>query len=285
MQSEHTISSLFSEADLALRIAQQKRMNACHIFEKQMTEISSYGSGQWHDIIIKALTNDNLELYFQAVIDTDKQIDHKETLVRLLYEGQLINAGVFIPMAEHLGITQSIDKWVIQQVIKRIISSDDQQTVYSINLSRNSLCATEFLTWLLGQLSLLSQQQQQQIMFETSEYMIQTELTHWRYLYQSLNKYSCKLAINHFGPGLSDTRYVNEFNIDYIKLDGSYCLGLEKVPEFRDYLEQLIVLCQSQEISLVATGIENRQALEQLKGMNIKLYQGFYLAKPEPPER
>ena len=134
---EQTMEAMLAEADMALRLAQQKGLNAYHIYDEHKEAMTVYGSAQWNDIIMDAIKKNSLELHFQRVTNSQSAIQQKEAMVRLHQDEQLLSAGVFIPMAEHLGIAHLIDQWVIRRIFDNYLQDSD--SVYSINLSQNSL--------------------------------------------------------------------------------------------------------------------------------------------------
>ncbi len=282
--SEQDMGTLLSETDMALRLAQQKGVNAFHVYDIQQTNnIQTHGSEQWNKIIIEAIEKDWFQLYFQKTVDTKNQTQFQEILLRLNYDDQVISAGIFIPMAEHLQITRFIDRWVIKNIIERIYSKT--QSIYCINLSRDTLVDPSFPVWLKEQLSQLSPQQQSQIVIEVPEYNVIKALSEYKNLLMMLEPFACQFSIDHFGVGFASMAYLHDIKIDFIKVHGSYASNIQDNNDIINYMRQIISTAHNLDIKIIAEGIEEEKDLKILQKMKLDYYQGYFIGKPEPEEQ
>ncbi len=281
--AEQTMSELLSEADLALRLAQQKGVNAYHLSDKKQSKgVHTQGADEWHAIIIEAIEKDWFQLYFQKTVDTDNLTEFQEVMLRLNHEEQVISAGIFIPMADHLKITRFIDRWVIDKIIKQILSGS--QTLYCINLSRDTLQDPAFPIWMKEQVKLLTRQQQKQVVIEVPEYNVIKALDEYKNLLYILDAYGCQFSIDHFGIGFASMSYLQDIKIDYIKVHGSYASNIKGSNDIVNYMRQIISTAHNMDIKIIAEGIETEEDLKTLKAMNLDYYQGYYIGRPGPEE-
>jgi len=263
-----------------LRLAQQKGLNAYHIYDEHKEGMAVYGAAQWNDIIMESIKKNFFDIHFQNVIDKQSAIIQKEAMIRLQHDGQLVSAGIFIPMAEYLGITHHIDQWVINTIFKRIV--DGSSFVYSINLSQSSLKEANFSSWLKQQLEQLTKQQQQQVIFEVPEYHINKIFFEYKNLLGFLEQYACQFCIDHFGVGFTNMDYLADINIDFIKIHGSYVGNIQETPEVSHYIRQVVTMAHSHDIQVIAEGIEAAEELDILKSLKVDLFQGYHIGRPEP---
>ncbi len=278
------MADLLSDADLALKFAQQKGVNAFHLYDNKQTQsIQTQGIDAWHGIILDAIKNNCFQLYFQKTVDTDNQSAFQEIMLRLNNEDQVISAGIFIPMAEHLDMTRFIDRWVIEKIIALILSGSE--TIYFINLSRDTLRDPVFPTWIKEQLSLLSIAQQKQMVIEVSEYNIIKAMAEYQNLLNIMQAYACKFSIDHFGIGFVSMSYLQDIKIDYIKVHGSYAANIRDNNDMVNYLRQLISIAHNLDIKIIAEGIEREADLEVLKKMKLDFYQGYFIGRPDPEQQ
>lgn len=278
------MGDLLSDADLALKLAQQKGVNAFHLYDnKQSQTLQTHGTDEWQKIINDGIENDWFQLYFQKTVDADNRTAFQEIMLRLNYENQLIPAGIFIPMAEHLGITRFIDRWVIEKITARIQSGSE--STYCINLSRNTLQDPAFPLWLKEQISVLSARQQGQLVVETAEYNVIKALSEYKNLLIIMQSYACKFSIDHFGIGFASMSYLQDLKIDYIKVHGSYASNIRDNNDIINYMRQIINTAHNLDIEIIAEGIEKEEDLEALKEMKLDFYQGYFIGRPEPEEQ
>ncbi len=282
--SEQTMSEILSEADLALRLAQQKGINAYHIADKKQNSIaSSKGSDEWHNIIMQAIENNHFQLYFQKTIDKQNNTAFQEIMLRLNYEENIVSAGIFIPMAEHLDITRFIDRWVIEHIIQHIHSNPN--THYCINLSRDTLTDPSFPVWLKEQISQLSTFQQSHLVIETPEYNVIKAIAEYKNMLAIMEPFTCQFSIDHFGIGFASMSYLQDIKIDYIKVHGSYASNIQDNNDIINYMRQIISTAHNLDIKVIAEGIEKENDLSILKDMNLDYYQGYHIGRPEPIEQ
>ncbi|MDH4274543.1 MAG: diguanylate cyclase, partial [Gammaproteobacteria bacterium] len=155
------LSMILSIADSACYIAKGKGKNHVHIDNPEGDNEHPYNSQQiiWLKRIKDALTNNKFILYHQEIraIDiNDKKGKKFELLVRMLEDdGTLIPPMAFIPAAERYDLMFDIDKWVVSQAFKMIarlpVDSTYSNSIFSINLSGNTLCKAQFFEFVVEQ--------------------------------------------------------------------------------------------------------------------------------------
>lgn len=271
--------SLLATADMALRLAQQKGINAWHFYDQQHSDFQSHGAEQWHDIIMQAVDTDLFELYLQNTIDADNNIIMQEVLLRLQHQEKLVPAGIFIPMAEHLQITRFIDRWVISKILSRI--KVDNTPFYCVNLSQNTLQDSSFPLWLQTQLKPFSTTQQNSLIIETPEYNVLKNLSEYKNLLNNMASFACRFSIDHFGTGFSSMSYLQDIKINFIKIHGSYAANIHHDKDIINYVRQIITSAHNLEIYVIAEGIEHEESMKILKELKLDYYQGYFISRPK----
>lgn len=281
-QDHQAMGELLSEADMALRLAQQQGKNAFHLYDEKQTKTQTHGSAEWHDIIMNGIKNNWFQLYFQRAVDKDKNTRFQEIMLRLNHNEQVVSAGIFIPMAEHLEITRFIDRWVIENLITKILQG--AKSIYCINLSKDSLQDPSFPVWLKGNISKLSPSQQAQIVIEAPEYNVVKSLNEYKNLLSLMDDYRCLFSIDHFGIGFAPMAYLKDIKIDFIKVHGSYAANIQDNRDVANYMKQIIHTAHNLDVQIISEGIENEEVFELLKSMELDYFQGYHLGKPQPEE-
>ena len=143
-----------SAVDMALRQAQQQGANAWRILETAMSgEVVT--ASEWQGLLEQALDEGLFRLQQQPVFACrSRGLMHRELFLRLpdpRQAGEVIPAGVFMPMAESRRMSTRIDRWVIQAVVERVAARLGMDRI-AINLPPASLAEEGFLDWLAGYL-------------------------------------------------------------------------------------------------------------------------------------
>ena len=101
-------------------------------------------------------------------------------------------------------------------------------------------------------------------------------------LFRQLDEMGVQLAIDDFGTGHSSLIYLQQFHVDYLKIDRSFIgrIGTESLSEH--IVDNVIDLGGRLGLSLVAEGVETEQQAAYLRGKGVQYLQGYLFARPMP---
>ncbi|HXD56150.1 MAG TPA: EAL domain-containing protein [Solirubrobacteraceae bacterium] len=91
------------------------------------------------------------------------------------------------------------------------------------------------------------------------------------------------LAVDDMGAGYSGLRQITAVRPAYLKLDRSLATGIDSDAERRALVSALVGYARQVGCELVVEGIETTAELEALRGIGVKLVQGFRLGRPGEP--
>ena len=98
--------------------------------------------------------------------------------------------------------------------------------------------------------------------------------------YEGLKKHNIALALDDFGTGYSNFRYLAEIYPHAIKIDRSFTLkALNNEYEYR-LLQHMVNMSHSVDLKLCIEGIETKDELEKICGINPDYIQGYLFGKP-----
>lgn len=118
------------------------------------------------------------------------------------------------------------------------------------------------------------------IIFEVTESEPSRDPKHLAAIFKEYKKHGMLTAIDDFGAGHSGMNLLAQFQPDIIKIDMNLTRNIQA-----DRVRQIIVhstvrMCQDLGISVIAEGIESLQEAETLHEIGVRLFQGFYFARP-----
>ena len=99
-----------------------------------------------------------------------------------------------------------------------------------------------------------------------------------------LRRMGVRISIDDFGMGYSSLSYLKRLPADTLKVDRSFVAGLGEDAEDSAIVQMTIDLAHTLGMRIIAEGVESEEQAEQLKEMGCDLVQGYYFAKPLPPE-
>ncbi len=96
-----------------------------------------------------------------------------------------------------------------------------------------------------------------------------------------LRKKGIRLAIDDFGAGFSNIKYISDLNPDIVKLDRELITGVKEGSRQFKLLGSVVRLCKDMGARVVAEGIETPPELVLVERAGVDFCQGYLLGRPE----
>jgi EAL domain-containing protein (putative c-di-GMP-specific phosphodiesterase class I) len=122
------------------------------------------------------------------------------------------------------------------------------------------------------------------LQFEITESGLSDNMTEARQRIEQLRQIGVRVAIDHFGVGLSSFTSLHRLPVDSLKIDRSMLADLQYSAQAASLIHGLAVIVRNIGISLVAVGIENADQLIALQGLGCAAAQGQYFGRPMTAE-
>lgn len=277
-----SVSELLAEADMALRAAQTGATPWYCYDSATLEQQDVHGAADWHEILRNALRTSGIVLYAQpvlAVADATR-VMHQEVLMRLpTVAGTLLSAGMFIPMAERLGLARELDKLMLTRVIAHLTAHTAQSLSYAVNLTAGALGDPSFVDWLCGQLEQHAPIASR-LMFELPEYGVLADVTALRRFTERVAHYGARCSIDHFGRGFASFGYLSTIKAHTIKIDGSFIHGIDTDQDKRFFVQALIKTARSIDLEIIAESVERQAEWDALREMGVDGVQGYLPGAP-----
>lgn len=278
-----TIGRLLSEADQALCSAMQKGPNTWDINDiSSENDKMPLGQQQWKNILVKALEERRFSFDIQPVVANSphRELLHMEVFSRIIMaDGTLLNAAVFMPIAERFKLVSTIDRLVIEEVTKQNFNQLGINRI-AVNLSPASLLDTTFSLWLCALLKALPASFPQ-IVFEFPEFGAVQNLKLVKEFCAAVRSCGHAIGLDHYGQSFTQLGYLQSLKPDYVKIDRAYTGELkEEKSDSRFYISSLCSVAHSIDIAVVAEGVESEQQSIIIGEMNLDGMQGYYTGKP-----
>ncbi|HEY5789461.1 MAG TPA: EAL domain-containing protein, partial [Gammaproteobacteria bacterium] len=278
------LGEVLGTADLALRGAQAAGPNGWKTQLRDSTrEAGIMGRSEWHKLLRDSIDREQVLVYAQPVsaLDAGTALLHREILVRLPdHEGRPLAAGLFMPMAEELGLTHELDLVILQAVLREL-RSQPADTAFAINISASSLRDAALVEWLLGELAAWSASAPR-LFFELSESGVLRAPDAARALVQALRARRVGFGLDHFGQGFSAFGYLKTLRPDYVKIDGGYSAKLAEDFDNQFFVETLVGVAHSLDIRCIAEMVEDETQRDLLRQLGADGIQGYLVGRPEP---
>jgi len=282
------VLALLSNVDIAMYQAKDLGRNRHVLFDQASAGLrSTHRRIHWAKKLRDALDEDRLVLFQQPVVQLkDRKTMHHEVLLRIRDEdGRLIMPGNFIELAESLGLIQEIDMRVVEKLLAHLSDHgrSDEKLRYFVNLSRVSISDQH---WIRRMTALLrgSGVNPSQLVFEITETAAMSEIDVTITFIKQLKEMGCRFALDDFGAGFSSFYYLKRFDVDYLKIDGSFIRDLATDEGSRIFVRALNDVARGLDKQVIAEWVETPEALNLLLGMGTQFGQGYLFQRPVPLE-
>ncbi len=121
---------------------------------------------------------------------------------------------------------------------------------------------------------------ERKLIFEISEHRALGDLGRVKAEIAACRRRGALIAYDDFGAGYNCIAALLEIRPDILKLDMSLIRGIDSDVRRRSIMAAIHDVCRRLRIAVIAEGIETRQEMDALRGLGIKLMQGYYFARP-----
>ena len=226
-----------------------------------------------------ALAENRFRLAFQPVVHLGKgTVHHYEALLRPIFTpGHTIQTTQdFVTFAEAVGLSEELDWAVMQQGIAA--QAGAPETSIAVNVSglsmQNAAFCERVLTALRGKV------EPGKILIELTETADIEDLASVSAFINDLRSIGAPVCIDDFGAGSAAFRYLKEFRVDYVKLDGAYVRGALQNAREHGFLLSMIELANFVGAKVIAETIEQADEAKMMSDLGVEYGQGWLFGKP-----
>lgn len=272
---------LFLMADNMMYKAKRQGKNCVALPEREEVAAVFREVGEKNQMVLSALEEQRIVPYFQPIADVRSgEVNVHELLMRIQLDDRLVPAGEFIDIAESIGVIHKMDYQLIEKAFIEIREQGYQGMLF-INLSPKSLIVGEFIGR-IHQLAIDYDILPERIVFELTERETVSNLKLLEKFVLELKLEGFNFAIDDFGSGYSSFRYLKQFPIDVIKIEGEFIRNMLSDEKYMAFVKSIVTLAQSLGVSTIAEFIENEEVLAAVEALGIDFGQGYHLGRPGP---
>ncbi|MFE2297425.1 putative bifunctional diguanylate cyclase/phosphodiesterase [Streptomyces sp. NPDC059445] len=223
----------------------------------------------------------------------DGSVRGAEALVRWLHpQHGVLGPDRFIPLAEHTGLIVPLGRWVLEQSVRQARSwqerhSDAGPLRVNVNLSPCQLTHPGLVQDTVDILEREGLDAQALCLEVTESALIGADDDLLKPL-RRLAEMGVDIALDDFGTGYSNLANLRRLPVSILKLDRSFTQGMQQFPADPvdlKIVEGIVSLAHSLDLAVTVEGVETGAQAEQLRILGCDTAQGWYYARPGPPER
>ncbi|MEU1308431.1 EAL domain-containing protein [Streptomyces cinnamoneus] len=223
----------------------------------------------------------------------DGTVRGAEALVRWLHPVHgVLGPDQFIPLAESTGLIVPLGRWVLEEAARQARSWRGEGDAsaplrVNVNLSPSQLRYPALVADTVSVLRDVGLDPSALCLEVTENALIGADEEELRPLRQ-LADLGVDIALDDFGTGYSNLSYLRRLPVSTLKLDRSFTRGMQCAPADPvdvKIVEGIVSLAHTLDLSVTVEGVETGTQADHLRLLGCDTAQGWYYARPGPPER
>jgi diguanylate cyclase (GGDEF)-like protein len=280
--------SVLAHADIACYSAKAAGRNQVAVYRSDVGDASRHmadlriASG-----ISEAVDQDQFCLYAQEIRELAQPLArgrHVEILTRMIApDGTVVSPGAFIPAAERFDLMGALDRWVLRNTIHRFGAEIMAVPFLSVavNLSANSLSDPGLWDFVAGEIS-AGCLDPARLTFEITETAMINNFAAAERFVADARRLGCRVSLDDFGSGVSSFAYLQRFEVDAIKIDGSFVRTMATSRYNTTIVRLITEVAAELGVETIAECIEEADVVEALTAIGVRYGQGYLFHRPRP---
>jgi diguanylate cyclase (GGDEF)-like protein/PAS domain S-box-containing protein len=277
---------LLAAADLAMYDAKEAGRGRYALYADDLYTVARSRSRiTWAERVEDALANDRFELWAQPVLDlrSDEVTSHELLLRMRTPDGEIIEPGRFLYIAERVGLIGEIDRWVTTQAVGFLARLQLTRPLHRLEVNLSGLSvgdegqrdhiASTISTGAVDPAGLV---------FEITETAAVEHVIAAREFAESLREIGCSFALDDFGAGFGSFYYLKHLPFDYVKIDGEFAATCTTNLMDQLVIESLVRIASGLGKRTIAEFVGDEATLDFLRHSGVDQAQGYYIGRPAP---
>jgi len=210
---------------------------------------------------------------------------HIEVLCRLRDDvGELVPPVDFLEVANQSGLSAQLDRQIITAVFDWFRAHPAALAIThkcAINLSSASLSDPEFIGF-VRELVTSHQVPPHRICFEITESNAIDDVERSRTNVQDLRSQGFRVAIDDFGTGFATYSYLKRYQVDEIKIDGTFVTALGQSNIDNEIVQSIVRVARMLKVQTIAEFVATDELRHEVERLGVDYVQGYAIGVPRP---
>ena len=289
------VGQIVNEMETALKSAQLQGINNWSRFDKKQVVVDQRGTVRWRTLFDKSFANGKVLIFEQPCYLYDASLNkstllHNELFARIDDGVSILKASRFMSAIEQVGYQSYMDQIVVKTILT-YLKGRTFSSHYSINLHVQSFKDKANLRWMRDELLQLTAATRRKLSFEFVEGQLVDNIDYIRPVIRMLSALECVVIVEQAGRTITSTHYIEELDVNYLKLHRSLVKNIDKRQENQLFIRSLIGACEGTKTRVIAVGVEQVKDWNCLLELGVDGGQGRmfqaekqFIPKPEAPK-
>ncbi len=233
-----------------------------------------------------AIAARRFRLQFQPIVALDgRAVHHYEALLRPFKspDDPGTTTQDFILFAEMVGLSEELDLAVLAEALASLRAAPTASV--AVNISGFSMQSREFRTRVADLLAEYDDLQPppgapHRLLVELTETAEIDNMTQAAGTIAALRGLDIAVCLDDFGAGGAAFRYLREFGVDYVKIDGLYVRAATRGARERGFVASMVELANTVGAQVIAEMIETEEEARLMRELGVQFGQGWLFGRP-----
>jgi EAL domain-containing protein (putative c-di-GMP-specific phosphodiesterase class I) len=229
-----------------------------------------------------AIADGRFEMKYQPVVAlVERGVHHFEALIRPA--GTLVEpsqtAQDFVVSVEAMGLTEELDCAVTEMVLATLRGHADASV--AVNVSGLSMQSPTFRDRMFATFAGAGGPDvTRRLLLELTETVEVEEMATAAANIAAFRELGIPVCLDDFGAGGAAFRYLREFQVDFVKIDGQYVRRAALGPRERSFVTSMVDLAAGVGARVIAECVETEAEAQLMRVLGVELGQGWLFGRP-----
>lgn len=259
--------------------------NGCKYYLPKLSDAGAENNSVVIEVIERAISKETFKLTFQPIISLRGEPDeHYEVLLNMLPDESgtmLRHEEIFRALATNDTLGKKLDRWALINAAKTLAArrSDGSSINLFVNITAASLRDDSLAGWLSVALT-TANLPANALILQFDETDASNYLTQTKNFCEAMHQIGVRCCINRFGCSLNPFKTLAHFDVDMVKVDGSFTADIQHKNESPDTLKNLLKEINDNYKQSIVPQVENATVLATLWQSGAHFIQGQYVQAP-----
>ena len=268
--------------------AEESALVAVHNFSSDLQQLLHLQTER-NERIRGLILNNQIELFAQVIHPSGGNSGAHEIEFEVLCrlrddDGHLIAPIDFLEVANQAGLASQLDRQIITAVFEWFRRRPDALAMTrkcAINLASATLSDREFALF-IRQLTREHRVAPEKICFEITESNAIDDVECSRSVVQELRAEGFRISIDDFGTGFATYSYLKRYEVDEIKIDGTFVTALGENQIDIEIVQSMVRVAKMLKVKTVAEFVSSDELRAQVLLLGVDYVQGYAIGMPQP---
>ena len=232
-----------------------------------------------------ALTGHRFRLAFQPVVSLqNRSIQHYEALLRPTATPGMPLGSIqeFVTFAEAVGLAEVMDLAVMEQALMALRAAPTASVAVNMSgLSAQNADYRDRLFVLLEEMrAVIGPPEASRLLVELTETSEIDDMAAAAATVARLRERGVKMCLDDFGAGAAGFRYLQQFPVDYVKIDGAFVQAAGNSARGRGMVASMVELATAVGAQTVAEMVETDEQAALMRELGVHHGQGWLFGRP-----